>query len=163
MPGDEGRPRYAEILDFLDLATKDKWVTLKGKHYEFEDLPSMPRPRSEPRRRHWMTIYSPESAAGAARRDYKVCTGYQANATAKVAFDAYRSAAADAGRECSPDDLGVRRQVLICESDAHANELHAELLEKDKPRIDAVFSMVFERVAKAAGKTMIAPSQAESG
>ncbi|RPI08885.1 MAG: LLM class flavin-dependent oxidoreductase, partial [Actinobacteria bacterium] len=75
MPGDEVRPRYAEILDFLDLATKDKFVTLQGQYYDFEDLPSMPRPRHEARRRHWMTIYSPETAAGAARRGYKVCTG----------------------------------------------------------------------------------------
>ena len=59
--------------------------------------------------------------------------------------------------------MGVRRQLLICESDAQAAELHAELLEQDKARIDAVFSMVFQRVTKAAGKTMIAPSQAESG
>ncbi len=163
MPGDQVRPRYAEILDFIDLATKDKFVTVKGQYYDFEDLPSMPRPRHEARRRHWMTIYSPETAAGAARRDYKVCTGYQSNATAKIAFDAYRDACADAGRDCSPDDVGVRRQLLICESDSQAAELHAELLAQDKARIDAVFSMVFQRVTKAAGKTMIAPSQAESG
>ena len=163
IPAEEVRPRYAEILDFLDLARAQKFVTHKGPYYDLEDVPSMPRPRQEARRRHWMTIYSPETAASAARRDYKVCTGYQASASAKVAFDAYRAAADDAARDCSPDDLGVRRQVLICDSDAQAAELHAELLERDKARLDAIFSMVFDRVAKVAGQQMMTSSQKESG
>src|SRR4249920_2126022 len=50
-------------LDFLGLATEHKHVSFRGDFYDFEDIPSMHRPRSEARRRHWMTIYSPETAA----------------------------------------------------------------------------------------------------
>jgi alkanesulfonate monooxygenase SsuD/methylene tetrahydromethanopterin reductase-like flavin-dependent oxidoreductase (luciferase family) len=163
MPPNEIRPRYGEILEYLGLATANKHVSFHGEYYDFEDIPSMPRPRTEARRRHWMTIYSPETAAGAARRDYKVCTGYQPSATAKVAFDAYRDACADAGRDCSPDDIGVRRQVLICESDAQAEDLHAELLANDQQRIQAVFAEVFARVQRTTAAEQMAPSQQSSG
>ena len=163
MPPAEIRPRFAEILEFLDLAHKDKFVTYKGEHYDLEDLPSMPRPRKESRRRHWMTIYSAETCASAARRGYKVCTGYQSNESARTAFDAYRAAAAEIGRDSSPDDIGVRRQVLICETDAQAEALQAEVLEKDKARIDAIFSMVFERVARTTAAAEMATSVKESG
>ncbi|HWM22147.1 MAG TPA: LLM class flavin-dependent oxidoreductase [Ilumatobacteraceae bacterium] len=163
MPPQEIRPRFAEILDFLDHAYADKFITYKGDYYDFEDIPSMPRPRQEARRRHWMTIYSPETSANAARRGYKVCTGYQSNESARVAFDAYRQAAGEIGRDCSPDDIGVRRQVLICESDARAAELQAEVWEKDKERIEAIFSMVFDRVAKTTAAAQISSSVQASG
>ena len=153
MPPHEIRPRYHEVLEYLALATTSKHVTFHGEHYDYEDIPSMPRPRHESRRRHWMTIYSSDSAANAARRDYKICTGYQPSAGAKVAFDAYRDACAESGRDCSPDDIGVRRQVLICESDAQADELHdleRGLLvtrafgdfEPDARRIDALLALL---------------------
>jgi alkanesulfonate monooxygenase SsuD/methylene tetrahydromethanopterin reductase-like flavin-dependent oxidoreductase (luciferase family) len=163
MPPQEVRPRFAEVLDILDLAGDDKFVTYKGEYFDIEDMPSMPRPRREARRRHWMTIYSPETCANAARRGYKVCTGYQSNDNARVAFDAYRQAAGEIGRDCSPDDIGVRRQVLICDTDAQAEELQAEVLEKDKARIDAVFSLVFDRVARTTAKEQMASSVKESG
>jgi len=163
MPPHEIRPRYHEVLEYLALATTSKHVTFHGEHYDYEDIPSMPRPRHESRRRHWMTIYSSDSAANAARRDYKICTGYQPSAGAKVAFDAYRDACAESGRDCSPDDIGVRRQVLICESDAQADELHAELLANDQQRIEAVFAEVFARVQRTSAKEQIASSQQSSG
>jgi len=163
MPAPEIRPRFAEVLDFLDLAHQQKFVTYRGEYYDLEDIPSMPRPRQETRRRHWMTIYSAETCAKAARRGYKVCTGYQSNDSARAAFDAYRAAAADIGRDCSPDDIGVRRQVLICETDAQAEALQAEVRETDKARIDAVFSMVFDRVARTTAAAEMASSVKESG
>ena len=163
MPPHEIRPRFAEMLDILDLAQKEKFVTYKGTYYELEDVPSMPRPRHEARRRHWMTIYSPETCANAARRGYKVCTGYQSNDSARAAFDAYRAAAVEIGRDCSPDDMGVRLQVLICDTDAQAAELQAEVLEKDKARIEAVFSMVFDRVARTTAAAEMASSVKDSG
>jgi len=163
MPAQEIRPRFAEMLDFLDLAYQQKFVTYRGEYYQAEDVPLMPRPRHEARRRHWMTIYSPETCASAAHRGYKVCTGYQSNEKARVAFDAYRAAAGESGRDSSPDDIGVRRQVLICESDAHADELQAEAWEADKARIETIFALVFDRVARTTAAAEMASSVKESG
>lgn len=163
IPETEVRPRYAEILDFLDGAAQSKYVTVKGQYYDLEDVPIMPRPRPEARRRRWVTAYSAGTCASAARRGYKAATAYQSKEAAKRAFDAYRDACADEGRDCSPDDLGVRRQVLVCESDAQAAEMHEELLAADRERLRRTFSEVFARAMKAAGQDMMAPGVEQTG
>lgn len=109
----------------------------------------MPRPRVESRRRHWVTIYSEASCRDAARRDFKVCTGYQGCAAAAVAFDGYRDEAAKHGRRVGPDDIGLRRQVLIWDTDAEAEALENELQESSKARMADTFKAVEARLAKA--------------
>ena len=53
--------------------------------------------------------------------------------------------------------------MLICESDAQADDLHAELLANDQQRIEAVFAEVFARVQRTTAAEQIAPSQQSSG
>ena len=98
MPPQEIRPRYGEILDFLGLATEHKHVSFHGDFYDFEDIPSMPRPRTEARRRHWMTIYSPERPPVLPDATTRCARATSRRPPRKVAFDAYRDACADAGR-----------------------------------------------------------------
>jgi alkanesulfonate monooxygenase SsuD/methylene tetrahydromethanopterin reductase-like flavin-dependent oxidoreductase (luciferase family) len=142
------RPMYTEILDFLQLAEKETMVTFKGKYIDLEGVPIMPRPRKESRRRHWVTIYSEASCRDAAQRNFKVCTGYQSVDTATIAFDAYRDEAANAGRIVGPDDIGVRRQVLLWDTQSEAEALHAELEISNKARMEAMFKVVMERLHK---------------
>jgi alkanesulfonate monooxygenase SsuD/methylene tetrahydromethanopterin reductase-like flavin-dependent oxidoreductase (luciferase family) len=142
------RPMYSEILDFLQLAEKESMVTFKGKYIDLEGVPIMPRPRKEARRRYWVTIYSEASCRDAAQRNFKVCTGYQSVETAAVAFDGYRDEAAKAGHIVGPDDIGVRRQVLLWDTQSEAEALHAELQISNKARMEAMFKVVMERLHK---------------
>jgi alkanesulfonate monooxygenase SsuD/methylene tetrahydromethanopterin reductase-like flavin-dependent oxidoreductase (luciferase family) len=151
IPLDSVRPMYGEVREFLELAEKNKFVSYKGKYFSFEEMPIMPRPRQESRRRKWVTIYSAASCREAARWGYKVCTGYQSCETAREAFDAYRAEADSQGVAVSADDVGLRRQVLIARTDAEAAALNAELQQAVKERMAHVFKAVEERLAKAGG------------
>ncbi len=150
----EVRPRYNEILDFLDTAADNKYVSADGEHYQFTDVPVMPRLRPEARRRHWVSAYSGGTCSMAARRNYKAATAFQSKEKAKEAFDAYRATCDEIGREHSANDLGVRRQILICDSAAQAAELNEELIGLDRARIGATFSEVMKRMMKASGQEM---------
>ncbi|WP_066554614.1 LLM class flavin-dependent oxidoreductase [Croceicoccus bisphenolivorans] len=146
IPQPDIRPMYTEILDFLMAAKDDSMVTLKGKYFDLEDIPIMPRPRKEARRRHWVTIYSEASCRDAARRDMKVCTGYQSVESAAAAFDGYRDEAAKLGRDVDADDVGIRRQVLIADTHAEAESLALDLQESAKARMAQTFALVAARL-----------------
>ncbi|MEQ6335508.1 LLM class flavin-dependent oxidoreductase [Sphingobium sp. MK2] len=143
------RPMYQEILDFIDAAAKERMVSFSGKYFNYEDVPIMPRPRKEARRRNWVTIYSEASCRDAARRDYKVCTGYQSVEAAAKAFAGYYDEADKIGIKVGPDDLGIRRQVLIGDTHEGAVALATELKESAMARMNDVFKSVFARLAKA--------------
>ena len=148
VPSPDIRPMYTEVLNFLQASSQEKFVTFKGKYYDYDELPIMPRPRKEARRRHWVTIYSEESCRDAARRDFKVCTGYQSVESATKAFNGYRDEAAKIGRTVGPDDVGIRRQVLLAETHSEAVALNAELQVSNKQRMDDTFRSVYERLEK---------------
>jgi|GEM_PF-710526 len=143
------RPMYKEVLDFIDLAAKNEMVSFSGKYFNYQDIPIMPRPRAEQRRRKWVTIYSEASCREAARRDYKVCTGYQSVDAAAAAFAGYYDEADKMGVRVGPDDLGIRRQVLIGDTHEGALALAEELKESAVARMNDVFKRVFDRLEKA--------------
>ena len=149
IPQGDIRPMYTEILDFLAKSEKNRFVSFEGKFFNFEDVPIMPRPRTEARRRHWVTVYSEASCRDAAQRDYKICTGYQSVETAAKAFDGYRDEAEKLGRHVGPDDIGVRRQVLLADTQSEADALHEGLQEAVRARIADAFSAVSARLEKS--------------
>lgn len=152
IPQAEVRPMFAEMLDFLENAFVNKYATHKGKYWNFDGIPTMPRLRPETRRRKWLTIRSAETCQLAARRDFKVCTGFQEAADAAVCFDAYRAEADKLGRKVGPDDIGVRRQCLIWDTDATAQALHKEIMQKAQERVTIKFAPVNERLKAALGE-----------
>lgn len=143
------RPMFTEVLEYLEKARRERYVTLKGRYYSLEDVPTMPRPRKEPRRRHWQTVYSETSCREAAARGYKICTGYQSVDNAVKAYDAYRDEAAKHGHEVSPDDIGIRRQVLLWDTDSEAKALNDELQVSSRARMADTFAAVRTRLEKA--------------
>ena len=103
----------------------------------------MPRPRTEARRRHWMTR-QPRDEQQVLPTATKRCARATSSAE-EAAFSTRTGASPPPGRDCSPDDIGVRRQVLICESDAHAEELQAEAWDADKADRDDLRARVRPR------------------
>jgi alkanesulfonate monooxygenase SsuD/methylene tetrahydromethanopterin reductase-like flavin-dependent oxidoreductase (luciferase family) len=148
---DDVRPMYAEMLQFLDQAREHKMFSHHGKYWNYDDLLAMPRLKKVARRREWVTRYSAATAGMAARRNAKVTTGYQSTASAATAFAAYRKAAAEAGNAVGPDDMAIRRQVMIWDTDAGAAALHKELLSSAIERQKKIFRPLTERMAKKQG------------
>jgi alkanesulfonate monooxygenase SsuD/methylene tetrahydromethanopterin reductase-like flavin-dependent oxidoreductase (luciferase family) len=139
------RPIYAEILDILDLALDAEFVNYEGKYFQFRDLPVMPRPREEPRRRKWMTLYSAATAERAAARGYKICSAYQSVETCAKLTEAYLAKGDEAGVRVSADDIGVRRQVMIFESEGEVEEQKERLLKAGAEQTVKMFASALDR------------------
>ncbi len=151
IPVEEIRPKFAEVREYLEKARESRFVTVKGKFFDLDAIPCMPRPRQEERRRHWLTVYSEKSCRDAARSGYKVCTGFQSCENAAKAFDAYRDEADKAQVNVSPDDIGLRRQILVCDTQAEAEEMIGGLMGAMMVRLDGQFKTVYERLAAKGG------------
>lgn len=152
IPQENIRPMYKEVLEYLEHAREQKFVTLKGDHFDFDMVPSMPRPRKEDRRRHWVTYYSADTCRDAAKRDFKIVTGYQSCESAAKGAAAYYEEAEKLGRKVGPDDIGLRRQILIWDTQSEAEAMFAENAELARARMDAMFQDVFTRLqAKGVG------------
>lgn len=151
IPQEDVRPMFWEQLEFLDNALESDHVTHAGKYWAFDDLPILPATKNVGRRRKWMTVYSASTCRIAAQRGYKVCSGAQSVDNANKAYDAYREEADRIGYEVGPDDIGIRRHVVLAETDAEAEELYDRALPPSLQRLDEQFKPVNERLQKALG------------
>jgi alkanesulfonate monooxygenase SsuD/methylene tetrahydromethanopterin reductase-like flavin-dependent oxidoreductase (luciferase family) len=120
---EEMRPRFAEALDVIDAALTQPRVTHHGRFWNLERLAIAPRPLQQPAPRRWMTGLGVPTAETAAQRGCCFCTGFLPLERVRGVFDAYRAAAARAGRRVDGAHLGLRRQVYLGDDDAAAREL----------------------------------------
>jgi alkanesulfonate monooxygenase SsuD/methylene tetrahydromethanopterin reductase-like flavin-dependent oxidoreductase (luciferase family) len=149
---DDVRPIYSEILEILDLALEDEILNYQGKYFKFKDVPIMPRPREEVRRRKWMSLYSTATAERAAARGYKICSAYQSVETCAKLTEAFLAKGDEVGVKLSADDIGVRRQVMICETDSEAAEQKEKLLAANAEQTARMFSAALNRHDATAAK-----------
>jgi alkanesulfonate monooxygenase SsuD/methylene tetrahydromethanopterin reductase-like flavin-dependent oxidoreductase (luciferase family) len=152
----EARSRYEEALQIIDAAVKSPVISHKGKYWNFDDLPIIPRPIQDDMPR-WTTVISQESARKAAVRGSKLATGFIPTPDVKAVFDVYNEAAAAAGNPAGPDQLALRRQVLLdVGEDPNASESAAQFSQG--------FRQMLEnndwRVKPTSGKALDAPSGA---
>jgi len=109
----EARERFNEALQIIDAGLKNGVVSHQGKYWTFENLPLVPPMVQKPHPPLWTTVISVDSARKSARRGSKISTGFISTEDAKVVFDAYNEEAEKAGNPGGPEQLGLRRQVLM--------------------------------------------------
>jgi alkanesulfonate monooxygenase SsuD/methylene tetrahydromethanopterin reductase-like flavin-dependent oxidoreductase (luciferase family) len=115
MPAQEMQPRLLEALDIVEGAlTANGPFNYDGHFYKCKNL-VVPRTLQQPLPPRWWPTATPESATMAARRGYKTCAAFLSADRIAENFEVYRAAAAAAGRVVGPDDLGIRRIVIINE------------------------------------------------
>lgn len=145
---EEARERNDEAIEVLDAALANEIISYHGKYFNFDDLRPLPRPLQRPAPPKWTTVVSEGSARKAARRNSKICTGFNPTDRIKTIFDAYRDEAMRAGAaKVGSEDLALRRRVVVAHSDSEAQELSSAMsarvranLAKDprvKPVLDA--------------------------
>ncbi len=150
------RPMYAEVARILELAREGRHVTFAGKYFSYDGLQAMPRPKQVNRRREWVAAYSASSAVTTAKRNAKLALGFQSTAAMAEVFAAYKEAMAAAGHAATADDLMIRRQVLIWDTDEEAAALNSQYMEIAKQ----LTRKSFESVIAAGRKRGIAMEQA---
>jgi alkanesulfonate monooxygenase SsuD/methylene tetrahydromethanopterin reductase-like flavin-dependent oxidoreductase (luciferase family) len=114
---EEARARYDEAVEIIDKALAEPVISHHGKFWNFDNLRLTPRTIQQPHPPKWVTVISVSSARKAARRGAKISTGFHPQAKVIEIFDAFRDEAEKAGRKVGPDDLCLRRQVVL-----HADE-----------------------------------------
>jgi alkanesulfonate monooxygenase SsuD/methylene tetrahydromethanopterin reductase-like flavin-dependent oxidoreductase (luciferase family) len=125
LPAEQIRPRYYSAADLLEKGTAGPYVTHRDQFYDLVDVPIVPRLQSNPARPVWTTIMSPGSAEWAARRGWRVCTGWLPRPMAAQIAESYRAAAREVGTASGPEMLALRRRVFVAPTDVEARELAA--------------------------------------
>ncbi|ATE65485.1 LLM class flavin-dependent oxidoreductase [Rhizorhabdus dicambivorans] len=136
----EGRERYEEALQIIDAGIRQPIISHSGKYWNFHDLRLVPRPVQQPHPPMWTTVISIESARKAARRGSKITTAFAQNEQIRELFDAYNEEAAKHGHPTGPEQVGLRRQIIIDESELVStsrseklqDELHKMVAKTDK-------------------------------
>jgi alkanesulfonate monooxygenase SsuD/methylene tetrahydromethanopterin reductase-like flavin-dependent oxidoreductase (luciferase family) len=138
---EEANERNAEIVAILDKALLDPVITHHGKYWNIDALRIAPRPLQNPPPR-WTTVVSIESARKAARRGSKLCTGFHPIDRIEAIFDAYRVEARQHGHPTGPDQLAIRRNVIVAadENEAVETARAAKRLYKEALAHDPRFS-----------------------
>lgn len=126
IPGEEARPRYYSGAELLRKALAGGPVTHQDEFYNLDHVPLEPPLQLQPGRSVWTTVLSPDSAAWAAERGFKICTAWHKTTTAAAVAGRYYEAADAAGVRVDPSMVGLRRRVFVAESDAEAKEIYEE-------------------------------------
>jgi len=94
-----------------------------------QDLPITPRPVQQPAPPMWTTVISLESARKSAARGLKIATGFVSTAKAKEIVDSYNEEAIANGNPSGPEQIALRRQVIIDTDEATAIECGKQFSE----------------------------------
>lgn len=135
---DEARARYDEAVEIIDKALVEPVISHHGKFWSFDNLRLTPRTIQQPHPTKWATVISTSSARKAARRGARISTAFHPQSKVNEIFDAYRDEAAKIGRQVGPDDLCIRRQVVMLDDSneiAKRREAFREFIKLD-PRVD---------------------------
>jgi alkanesulfonate monooxygenase SsuD/methylene tetrahydromethanopterin reductase-like flavin-dependent oxidoreductase (luciferase family) len=135
---EEARARNDEAVEIIDKALAAPVISHHGRFWNFDDLRLTPRPLQQPEPPKWVTVISTSSARKAARRGAKISTGFHPLAKVIEIFDAYRDEAAKCGRKAGPEDLCLRRQVMMRDDPAALEawrRIYRERIKVD-PRAD---------------------------
>jgi alkanesulfonate monooxygenase SsuD/methylene tetrahydromethanopterin reductase-like flavin-dependent oxidoreductase (luciferase family) len=134
---DEARTRFDEAVAIMDKALAEPVISHHGKFWQFDNLRLTPRTIQQPHPPKWVTVISESSARKAARRGAKISTAFHPQSKVIEIFDAYRDEAAKVGRKAGPDDLCIRRQVIMIEDEegiAKRRRAYTDFIKQD-PRV----------------------------
>ncbi|PPT85387.1 LLM class flavin-dependent oxidoreductase [Xanthomonas theicola] len=123
---DDILPMYHEALDIIEQSLHSPHLSHRGRYWSFDNLLIAPRPLQRPAPPIWATVRSPEAAA---RRGHKACTGFLPTPQVVRLFDAYRQAAAQAGRAAGDPPLHFRRRQRRACAGARAGRAGADAVD----------------------------------
>jgi alkanesulfonate monooxygenase SsuD/methylene tetrahydromethanopterin reductase-like flavin-dependent oxidoreductase (luciferase family) len=139
MTWQEVRPRYYSGAELLGKAIAGRRVTQHDEFYNLDNVALEPPIDLGPGQSVWTTVLSPDSAAWAAERGFKIVTAWHPVDTAAAVAGRYYEAADAAGVRVDPSMLGLRRRVFVAETDAAAQEIWEESGDLVKAHAGSMF------------------------
>jgi len=147
----QAREVYNEAIDILDSTLETGIANYDGKHFKYENLRLLPR-MAQANPPKWSTVVSQDSARRAAHRQSKICTGFVTVEQVRQFFDAYLEEAQSLGHKYGSDHLGLRRRVIVAESEAAAAEMQESAADRYKRFVASDTRIKFSQVPDAPTK-----------
>ena len=119
---EENRDRFNEAVAILDAWLDNPVISHHGRYWKFDNLRIVPRPLQQPSPPKWTTVVSTASASKSAARRSKICTAFESIARIGEIFDAYRGEADRVGFRCRSEQLAIRRNISVAQSEEQACE-----------------------------------------
>ena len=119
---EETRDRFEESVALMQAAWSNPVFTHKGQYYNYDSVSLWPRPM-RPVLPIWVTALSPNTVAWAARNNFKFTSVFAPTSEMRSIFEGYQAAAAEAGREASPEDMGLCRNIFVAGSEQEARDV----------------------------------------
>jgi alkanesulfonate monooxygenase SsuD/methylene tetrahydromethanopterin reductase-like flavin-dependent oxidoreductase (luciferase family) len=131
MPLDEARPRFLEGYELIMKAWTQPTFTHDGEYYPLVGECSIyPRPVQDPHPRVWITAVSPPTVAWAAERGISITSGFAGPDDIGGRFRHYCEVARGAGKDPTPEALGLFRHVFVAETAEEAQALAEPALNR---------------------------------
>lgn len=118
----DARGRFNEAVEIIDAGLRNGVINYQGKYFNYENLPIVPRPVQQPTPPLWTTVISLDSARKSGGRGSKIATGFVPTDKVREIVDAFNDEAGKAGHPTGPDQVALRRQVIIDTDEAAAKE-----------------------------------------
>src|SRR6266508_2985262 len=132
---EEAQDIYAEALDIILKGLTERTFTVRGRFFQFDNVPMELAPLQKPHPPVWYGVHAPESAARAARKGLQVVSLDPLKATC-ASFDSFRAAWRETWGAKPLPLMGLGRFIVVADTDAAA----LALARRAYPRWHASFT-----------------------
>lgn len=153
---DQARAIYNECMEVLDTTLETGVANYDGKYFKYSNVRLLPRPAQRPHPPKWSTVVNADTARRAARRRSKICTGFITTDQVRQVFEAHFDEARTLGWTADAGWWGLRRRVIVAESETAASEMAHSAAERYKKFVAADTRIKFSQVPDA-------PRQGQAG
>jgi alkanesulfonate monooxygenase SsuD/methylene tetrahydromethanopterin reductase-like flavin-dependent oxidoreductase (luciferase family) len=149
---EQARAMYNEAIEILDSSLATGVANYDGEYFKYDNLRLLPRPAQTPFPPKWSTVVSADTARRAARRHSKICTGFSTTEQVRELFEAYLAETQSLGLDFGGDHLGLRRRVIVAESESAASDMSDSAAERYKNFVANDSRIKFSHVPDAPSK-----------
>jgi alkanesulfonate monooxygenase SsuD/methylene tetrahydromethanopterin reductase-like flavin-dependent oxidoreductase (luciferase family) len=135
----EARDIYDESLAIIVQGLRERTVSFKGRHFNFDNVPMEMTPLQKPHPPIWYGVHANDSAARSAKQALNVISLDGVKATRGFS-DAYRASWNETGRGGPMPKFGLGRMLVVADTDAEA----LRLAERAYPVWQASFVHLFK-------------------
>ncbi|MFI5314145.1 MAG: LLM class flavin-dependent oxidoreductase [Myxococcota bacterium] len=121
---EESAERMLECVEIVRAAWRDESLVHRGKHWSFDTVDVLPKPRQKPHPPVWLAASSPQAIVRAAERGYSILFNpHAAHAEIGRSHALYRETLEAHGHAYAGRDLPIARLLAIAPTDREAAEV----------------------------------------
>ncbi|MFP6640183.1 MAG: LLM class flavin-dependent oxidoreductase [Myxococcota bacterium] len=124
VPADESAERFHEALQIVIEAWRNEKLNWHGKHWSFQDVEVLPKPKQQPHPPVWLAATSPPAIDWAAAQGHSILMDpHSTHASIASKRERYRKGLEAAGHSFGQRELPMARLIALGKTDAEAEEI----------------------------------------